>query len=84
VKHNVIVVVNVAKNAGTQSNMKTPIATLVKRIKYKGGRKYRRAFFKLGKFRMSEISAAGFEIVLRFPKQMILLPPAPPSTTEVV
>ena len=79
-KHNVIVVVNVAKNAGTQSNMKTPIATLVKRIKYKGGRKYRRAYYKLGKYRMSEISAAGFEIVLRFPKQMILLPPI----TEVV
>lgn len=44
--------------------MKTPIATLIKRHKYKGGRKYRSAYRKLGSKYLSEIQEAGFEIVL--------------------
>ncbi len=42
----------------------TSIATLVNRCKYKGGRKYRSAFRKLGKFRMNEIFAAGVTVTL--------------------
>lgn len=42
--------------------MQTPIATLVKRCKYKGGRKYRSAYRKLGTKQLSEIHEAGFRI----------------------
>ena len=47
--------------------MKTPVGTLVNRCRYKGGRKYRSAFRKLGTFRLSEIWAAGYEIILTYP-----------------
>ncbi len=49
--------------------MKTPIATLVKRHKYKGGRKFRSAFRKLGKYRLSELHAAGFTVTFVYPKK---------------
>lgn len=47
--------------------MRTPIQTLVNRIRYKGGRKYRSAYRKLGDYRLSEIFAAGCEVSLVFP-----------------
>ncbi len=43
------------------------IAILVNRCKYKGGRKYRSAFRRLGKFRLSELHEAGFTVVFKFP-----------------
>jgi len=43
--------------------MKAPIGTLVNRCRYKGGRKYRSALRRLGKFRLSELHAAGVTIL---------------------
>lgn len=44
--------------------MTTPILTLFRRLQYRGGRKHRSAWRKLGQYRMSELYAAGIEFRL--------------------